>query len=135
LERAELVLQRLQFARRSRPGVEPRLVLEFAGTYLVHVTLDPRDVPVEVVDADLRPYALVVERGDLLAEPLDLGEVGQRTPPVRQLGQRGVDCLELEQPALGLGIRLHWAGLLSATVHGSVSRSETTAVTSRTGRR
>ena len=104
---AELVLQRLQFARRPGARVEPRPVAVGPGPYLLDVLLQPGDVAVEVVDGDLGPDPLVVERGQLAGEPVQLGELGQVRAPMGELGQRRVDRLQVEQATLGLRVCLH----------------------------
>jgi hypothetical protein len=90
------VLERLQLPGRPGTGIQPGLVPDGADPDLFDVLLQPGDVAVEVVDRDLGPDPLVVERGDLPCQAVHFGVFRQGTAAVRQLGQAGVDGLEIE---------------------------------------
>ena len=101
------MLERLQLAGRAGAGGEPVLVLLLAGPDLLDVLLQPGDVPVEVVDGDLGADPLVLQRGELPGQRLQLGPLGQGAAAVRELGEGGVDRLKVEQAALSLRVSLH----------------------------
>ena len=98
---------RPSISRTARARVEPFLVAVLADPDLLDVLLEPADVAVEVVDRDLGADPLVLERGELPGHGVDLGELGQRLAPVRELGQGGVHRLQFEQAALGFRGGLH----------------------------
>src|SRR5262249_17962441 len=87
------------------------------GADLLHVLLEPGDVTIDVVHRDLAPDPVIVHSGDFVAEAIQLRQLGQVAPPVRELRPGGVDRLQGEQAALGGRIGLH--GLDSFWVEGS----------------
>ncbi len=124
VERGQLVLQRLQLAGRAGAGVEPVLVLAPCGPGPARCPSPAGRCPGRgrrrrPGRGPARPPARTSSR----ASALELGELGQRRAPVRELGQRGVDGLQVEQAALGLRVGLHGQGSLSSRcgcggVHG-----------------
>ena len=122
------MLEALQLPGGARTGVQPAPVPVGALADLVDVALQAGDVAVQVVDGDPGPGQLVLGRADGRLQRADLGVLGQGTAAVRELAQRGVDRLEVQQAALGVGVGLHGRGSScgTCTVHGSVTRSETT---------
>ena len=112
--------------------------LSVAGAHLLDVRLQPGDVAVEVVDGrpgrgPARPPA----RDSSRAEPRPARRARAGCAAVGELGQRGVDRLQVEQAPLGLRVGLHGrapsTGDGACSVHGSVSRSETTVSTPKRG--
>ena len=107
-QRGDLVLQALELLGRQAAGLHPLLVARGAGAHGVDVVLEPALLGGDVVGAGLGVDD-VVRRAPAArcSRSAERGELGQRAAPVRELGERGVDRLQVEQAQLGGVIGVH----------------------------
>ncbi|GEK00619.1 hypothetical protein TNCT1_28950 [Streptomyces sp. 1-11] len=94
--------------RGDRAGVQALLVAGGALAHLVHVLLGLGLLAGGVALLGLRGHQQVAELREVLVQRLDLGVLGQRLPPVRELLQADVEGLDVEESDLvgGRGVQL-----------------------------
>ena len=102
------MLQVLELLGRRHPaGVEQLLVLGGAGAHLLDVGLGLGERALEVVDLGLAGDDAVAQRRDAALEVGDRRQLRQRPALVLDLGETGVERLQVEQAELDGGLGVH----------------------------
>ena len=129
-ERLELVLQGLQVLGGAGAGVEAGAVARGPVAHELDVGLGLGDLALDVAELGAGPDQLVVDEAGLVVEVGELDQLRQVAARVGDLGQPGVDGLQVEQAELTLGSGFHGIppmGFLERVVVGPAGLEPTTS--------